>query len=78
MCRVHSSNVLLLRGAVFYISMSLWGVKRVEILKLPFMSILPAIHQVLSLPLPFVIPEAQSLYACVTAGGPGWPHYSGV
>jgi tuberous sclerosis protein 2 len=43
--KAHSEDVLLLRGAVFYISMSLWGVKRVETLALPFTAVLPAIHQ---------------------------------
>ena len=45
--RFHSGDVLLLRGAVFYVSMSLWGVKRVDTLGLPFTAVLPAIHQVL-------------------------------
>lgn len=44
--RFHAGDVLLLRGAVFYISMSLWGVKKVESLSLPFTAVLPAIHQV--------------------------------
>ena len=44
--RAHREDVLLLRGAVFYISMSLWGVKRVDTLSLPFTAVLPAIHQV--------------------------------
>ena len=46
MCRAHADDILLLRGAVFYISMSLWGVKRVETLAMPFTAVLPAIHQV--------------------------------
>ena len=46
MHRSHSGNVLLLRGAVFYISMSLWGVKRVDTLGLPFTAVLPAVQQV--------------------------------
>ena len=45
-CRAHTDNVLLLRGAVFYVSMSLWGVKRVETLAMPFTAVLPAVHQV--------------------------------
>ena len=45
-CRSYSEDVLLLRGAVFYISMSLWGVKTVDTLTLPFTAVLPAIHQV--------------------------------
>jgi tuberous sclerosis protein 2 len=44
--KAHADDVLLLRGAVFYISMSLWGVKRVETLAMPFTAVLPAIHQV--------------------------------
>lgn len=43
--------MLLLRGGVFYISMSLWGVKKVESLSLPFTAVLPAIHQVQCCPI---------------------------
>jgi tuberous sclerosis protein 2 len=43
--KVHGADVLLLRGAVFFISMSLWGVKKVDTLSLPFTAVLPAIHQ---------------------------------
>ncbi len=38
-------EALLLRGAVFYISMSMWGVRRVN-LELSFASVLPSIKQV--------------------------------
>ena len=41
-----SHDALLLRGAVFYISMSLWGVRKVAHLDLTFASVLPSIKQV--------------------------------
>ena len=40
------TNPLLLRGAVFYISMSLWGVHRVDSLNVSITSVLPAIQEV--------------------------------
>lgn len=43
------SNALLLRGAVFYISMSLWGVRRVDSLNISITSVLPAIQEVVML-----------------------------
>ena len=45
-CRQHWSNPFLLRGGVFYISMSLWGVQRVETLQISFSSVLPTIREV--------------------------------
>ena len=39
-------NAVLLRGAVFYISMSLWGIRKVENLDITFASVLPSIKQV--------------------------------
>ena len=37
---------LILRGAVFYISMSLWGSRKVETLKVSFGSVLPSMKEV--------------------------------
>ena len=44
--RSGGQDALLLRGAVFYISMSMWGIRRVESLDLTFASVLPSIKQV--------------------------------
>ena len=44
--RSSGQDALLLRGAVFYVSMSMWGVRRVESLDLTFASVLPSIKQV--------------------------------
>ena len=46
-CRsTRGQDALLLRGAVFYISMSMWGINRVETLGLSFASVLPSLKQV--------------------------------
>ena len=45
-----SQDALLLRGAVFFVSMSLWGVRKVKHLDLTFASVLPSIKQVLNHP----------------------------
>jgi len=44
--RSGGQDALLLRGAVFYISMSMWGIRRVESLDLTFASVLPSIKHV--------------------------------
>ena len=44
--RADSQDALLLRGAVFYVSMSLWGVRRVESLELSLAVVLPSIREV--------------------------------
>ena len=56
---MYSKDVLLLRGAVFYTSMSLWGVKKIDTLTLPFNSVLSAIHQVMNLI--FISPHTHTL-----------------
>ena len=45
-CSSSGSSALLLRGAVFFISMALWGSKRVPSLKYPPNAVLPAFLQV--------------------------------
>ena len=44
--RSGSQDALLLRGAVFYISMSMWGIRRVETLELAFTAVLPSLKLV--------------------------------
>lgn len=44
--RSGESNAYLLRGAVFFVSMSLWGIRKVENLDVTFASVLPSIRQV--------------------------------
>lgn len=44
--RADSQDALQLRGAVFYVSMSMWGIKRVESLELSFASVLPSLKLV--------------------------------
>ena len=48
MFRSMEQNAVLLRGAVFYISMSLWGIRKVENLDITYASVLPSIKQVLN------------------------------
>eukprot|EP00731_Ephydatia_muelleri_P029426 Em0020g1070a len=42
---MHPHDPLLMRGAVFYVSMSLWGIRRVSSLDLSFSMVLPYIRQ---------------------------------
>ena len=44
--RTNESDPMLLRGAVFYIAMSLWGPFKVKSLKHSFGSVLPSLRQV--------------------------------
>lgn len=55
--RKHWNNPLVLRGAVFYISMSLWGVRKIESLQVSFGSVLPSFRVVSECPHTIVIYE---------------------
>lgn len=44
--RSNESDPMLLRGAVFYVAMSLWGPFKVKSLKHSFGSVLPSLRQV--------------------------------
>uniref|UniRef100_A0A1X7VTP7 Rap-GAP domain-containing protein n=1 Tax=Amphimedon queenslandica TaxID=400682 RepID=A0A1X7VTP7_AMPQE len=55
--RTNWSYPLILRGAVFYISMSLWGSRKVETLKVSFGSVLPSMKEASRCPHTIVIYE---------------------
>ena len=64
--RSNESDPMLLRGAVFYIAMSLWGPFKVKTLKHSFGSVLPSLRQVSNLVCMSVCLCCMCVYVCVS------------
>ena len=72
--RSSGQEALLLRGAVFYISMSMWGVQRVN-LDLSFASVLPSIKQVR---IYITLYQICHVILYIISGCLVWSHHRGV